>query len=307
MRAVTPFCIVALAANLTVASVCKPRPATSSTLEPAIPTTSTLLSTLSTATVETETETSATSVVGTVSSILSEESTSTETIETFETTTTADPSTTVESAIADTSSISTTIETATTTDSTTTLESSIADITTAAATTTSEAVNPIPTFDIIASGGAVDGKVLTGKAQVGYFNGFDMQLNKDHLTYSINPSSGFVEETSSGSRLCIMNGARSDSYHVLNCPPDTDTTFYPVSFITCQKSSEDKLNCQAPLQECTGDFENECTDIDETLGPFYYGDNMYGKYLYMGLSGGPSPGGTLHSIDLIAREIITES
>ncbi|RBR19550.1 uncharacterized protein FIESC28_05545 [Fusarium coffeatum] len=307
MRAVTPFCIVALAANLTVASVCKPRPATSSTLESAISTTSTLLSTLSTATVEAETEASTTSVVGTISSIISEESTSTEAIETLETTVTANPTTTVESASTDVSSISTTVETTTTTDSTTTLESSIADITTAAATTTSEAVKPIPTFDIIASGGAVDGKVLTGKARFGYFNGFDMQINKDHLTYSIDTISGFVEETSSGARLCIMNGARSDSYRILNCPPNIDSMFYPVSFITCQKSSEGKLNCQAPLRECTGDFDSDCTAIDETLGPFYYGDDDYGKYLNMGLSGGPSPGVNLHAIELIAREIITES
>jgi len=193
------------------------------------------------------------------------------------------------------------------TDSTTTLESPITDTTTAAATTTTEAIKPIPTFDIIASGGAVDGKVLTGKAQVGYFNGFDMQFNKDHLTYSLDPSTGYVKETYSGARLCIMNGWRSDNYRVLNCPPNTDSIFYPVSFITCQMSSEDKLDCQAPLRECTGDFSTDCTPMDETLGPFYYGDDDYGKYLYMGLAGGPTPEQNLHAIELVAREIVIES
>ncbi|KAH7174559.1 uncharacterized protein B0J16DRAFT_348792 [Fusarium flagelliforme] len=297
MRAFGPCYIITLAANLAVASVCKPRSFTNSFIKSVIPTTSNVLSATTTAVVETNTMTTAvdmtltsrfpttsdddTSAVATETEAYVSESLFTTSVET---TRAPDPTTALQSA--------------TTGDSSITL-----DATTSIATTTSESASePIPTSNIVASGGAVDGKILTSNPGMYYHMGFDMneEVSMTPLKYQMESTTGYLREAS-GSYLCIVNGPRQTLYTVTNCPPNTIVEFGSVSLISCLRSIDNKLNCHAPLEDCP--WGGSCTPIEDTVGLFYWMWAPWGKTLYMGLTGVSQPPEGMNPIELQLSEL----
>ncbi|KAJ4138728.1 hypothetical protein NW768_002596 [Fusarium equiseti] len=239
---------------------------------PCKPRTSKELTVTSTATAET-----ATTVLQTSTAVLSEISTTVSTdvtsattvaVETALTTSEAETSTAIDSRI--------TADTTATTDTTV-----VADTTTVADTTvpetTTTAVIPVATYSFVVRGSPIDGATPQGNDEKGSTLTFtpDFYESRDR-TYVIEPSTGRLQDTDTGTYVCVNHRATSTTSTpdlVANCGPDDqigNDSFY--DFMTCEVANG-FLSCTAPRATCEFDIDlgdEVCTSGPGVIDQFYY-------------------------------------
>ncbi|KAF5627431.1 hypothetical protein F52700_8356 [Fusarium sp. NRRL 52700] len=254
------FLSLGLGANITIASVCKPRSRTSSdsssvSTEPASAssTGSAAVSTTSTDIVTTTTASAELSI-----SVTSTDATELQSVSVNLSASTVTETTTTEisTIIADTT---TTAEITTSAEATTTYET----------TTTEDAFVPIPTFNIMALGSDVDGQLLRGDP-VRYNNIGWYSPSPPILTFSIDASTNYVREINTGKYLCVSFGGDGFPNSNMLCNPDSHLA--GIGPLTCQQTRNRKLTCSAPAGECHLDEMSgttNCYTVPSTWDRFY--------------------------------------
>ncbi|CAG1999601.1 hypothetical protein FGSG_10495 [Fusarium graminearum PH-1] len=244
------FCLIALGANTAIASVCKPRQSSETSVVMVEATTVTVSesgSPTSTKLVRTGGTTSATII------------------------TTSDIAVTTTTEFS-TSTATLTSEDTTTADSVTTVLSSASTETTTLTETTTTATPPLETFQIIAPEHNFHDEYLIGRKITSQVMGFDLepQSNIPTLTFSIEAESSFVCEID-GMYLCIEYASPSSPGQLQLCNKDSLGNGR-WSLLTCEKTDEHGLECSVPAATCGFNMNTGqvvCNDLEGDFTQFY--------------------------------------
>ncbi|KAF5011643.1 hypothetical protein FDECE_2266 [Fusarium decemcellulare] len=296
---------ITLAANAVVASRCKPRPSSDSSTASVESVTSTV--TTESATTSTEADTTAADSVSTTTLATTSTEVETTTSDSVVSTTSI-ATTTTTSAEFSTSTVTSTTTDDTTTESTTTdISSSQTDTTsselsvsttTTATTTTSEASEPIATFDILARGSQIDNQFLTGRKDWGYMVGWNIQVDGiERLSFSIDPVTKYLVETS-GNYLCV-DYSESNQPSFLQLCNKYALSSNENGFLTCDQTADRKLKCSAPAGSCVFYPYPSCTRNGDTFTEFYtFSGRSDGIFLAMASTSNPPTANTYQALEL---------
>ncbi|OBS29504.1 hypothetical protein FPOA_03441 [Fusarium poae] len=259
------LCSIALGANTAIASVCKPRQSSESSV------------------VSAETTT-------TVSQLSSPISTELETTGDTTATTIATSDVTVTSTTEAYTSVATSIpEDETTAESSTTDLPSSTETTTLSETTTT-AASSLETFQIIAPGHNFQDEHLVGFKMTYRSMGFDIDPNAATLTFSIEPETSFVREVD-GLYWCIEYSSLYSPGYVGLCDKN-DLGNGRWGLLTCEKKDDDGLECSVPASTCGFDMNTGkivCSDLEGDYKQFYYVGTGFGNGVALALGSRDHP------------------
>ncbi|KAH7213353.1 uncharacterized protein BKA55DRAFT_546575 [Fusarium redolens] len=231
----------------------------------------------------------------------------TSTVEDETTTEAAETATTTE--VSMTLDLSTTLEKVGTVEPTRTAEatSTAASAETAtayASTTTADAFEPIPTFDILAIGAQVDGQKLRGHVTTDYEMGWNLDRTPPILAFSIAPDTNQVKEVN-GNSLCLQycNSNTNHPSFIKLCDACTVTSINNgVAMVTCEQTRDRRLKCSVPAAQCAEDDFTRmivCSAVSGTFTGFYtYCGMTTGITLVMGPKSNGPTADTFQPVDL---------
>ncbi|RSL56228.1 hypothetical protein CEP54_008950 [Fusarium duplospermum] len=146
----------------------------------------------------------------------------------------------------------------------------------AATSTTSAGPPPIPTFNVIASGGGPAANTRLSSSRRAPFVTFDYEAGdaSDEL-FSIEPETGRLKTSNPDIYVCATfgeNGQPAGTAYLVNCDQQTiDVAGDYFAYLNCELD-QGKVTCTAPWRNCNRDnFEWMCypDEAGSTMGKFF--------------------------------------
>ncbi|RGP70150.1 pisatin demethylase [Fusarium sporotrichioides] len=275
------LCSIALGANTAIASVCKPRQSSDTSVVPVEATTSTASEHISPTSTELETTGDATSAI-----IIATSDITVTTAESF------------------TSSVTLPSEDESTTGSVTT------DPSFASTETTTAAAHSLQTFQVIAPGHNLQDEYLVGRKITSQSMGFDLVPHADIpiLTFTIEAETSFVREAD-GKYWCIEYSAPYSPGHLQLCDKD-NLGNGRWSLLTCEQMDGRSLECSVPAASCGFNMNTgqvECNSLEGDFTQFYLvgNGNQNGYTLALGSKDHPPSGDYYTAVEVEVTQVRT--